>query len=366
MQRIGPLVGTGVDRNGPEGSRALDCIVFTTYAGRIVFGSIFCFHDHLCWPLFSRPASLPRWHGSESCIIRTSFELRCRGPETMSTLFPKLSLFSFIFFCFFYSPNCDITPRALSIPPTHPPTHVQGTFGPTYAAEYLGIPVSATVLSINTSDRMAAVWSTASAKLLRRSATSELRALSSLVPSHARLARTYGNESISTQGSLRIVHHKSGDGGGEPDEEDGPAALVLVGEMVEGGSLRDRIKECGAAAEAATGEETADVLEVDGEVGVEGKLSAKGGEGEEEARADSSGELPAAPLLQRRKVLADIAEGLACLHERGVSHGALSSENVLLDAEGRAKVRRRRTRGFIFTGPPFGLMAQLVGCIDCI
>ncbi|CAN0432778.1 unnamed protein product, partial [Ectocarpus sp. 8 AP-2014] len=38
------------------------------------------------------------------------------------------------------------------------------------------------------------------------------------------------------------------------------------------------------------------------------------------------------------KVLADIAEGLACLHERGVSHGALSSENVLLDAEGRAKV----------------------------
>ncbi|CAM9572369.1 unnamed protein product [Ectocarpus sp. 12 AP-2014] len=215
----------------------------------------------------------------------------------------------------------------------------QGTFGPTYAAEYLGIPVSATVLSINTSDRMAAVWSTASAKLLRRSVTSELRALSSLVPSHARLARTYGNESISTQGSLRIVHHKSGGGGGEQGEEDGPAALVLVGEMVEGGSLRDRIKACGAAA-AAAGEETADVLEADGEVGVgvEESVSAKGSEGEEEARAASSGEAPVAQLLRRRKVLADIAEGLACLHERGVSHGALSSENVLLDAEGRAKL----------------------------
>ncbi|CAM9485723.1 unnamed protein product [Ectocarpus sp. 6 AP-2014] len=214
----------------------------------------------------------------------------------------------------------------------------QGTFGPTYAAEYLGIPVSATVLSINTSDRMAAVWSTASAKLLRRSATSELRALSSLVPLHARLARTYGNESISTQGSLRIVHHKSGGGGGgEQGEEDGPAALVLVGEMVEGGSLRDRIKACVAAA-AAAGEERADVLEEDGEAGVEENLSAKGGEGEEEARAASSGEAPAAQLLRRRKVLADIAEGLACLHERGVSHGALSSENVLLDAEGRAKL----------------------------
>ncbi|CAN0079868.1 unnamed protein product, partial [Ectocarpus sp. 8 AP-2014] len=219
----------------------------------------------------------------------------------------------------------------------------QGTFGPTYAAEYLGIPVSAAVLSINTSDRMAAVWSTASAKLLRRSATSELRALSSLVPSHARLARTYGNESISTQGSLRIVHHKSGGGDGEQgeqgeeDAEDGPAALVLVGEMVEGGSLRDRIKACGAAA-AAAGEERADVLEEDGEAGVEENLPAKGGEGEEEARAASSGEAPAAQLLRRRKVLADIAEGLACLHERGVSHGALSSENVVLDVEGRAKL----------------------------
>ncbi|CAM9302839.1 unnamed protein product, partial [Ectocarpus fasciculatus] len=221
----------------------------------------------------------------------------------------------------------------------------EGTFGPTYAAEYLGIPVSATVLSINTSDRMAAVWSTASAKLLRRSATSELRALSSLVPSHARLARTYGNESISTQGSLRIVHHKSGGAGGaggEQGKEDGPAALVLVGEMVEGGSLRDRIKACGGAAAAAAataaGEETVDVLEVDGEAGVEDKLSAKRGEGEEEASAAGGGGAPAAQLLRRRKVLADIAEGLACLHERGVFHGALSSENVLLDAEGRAKL----------------------------
>ena len=43
-------------------------------------------------------------------------------------------------------------------------------------------------------------------------------------------------------------------------------------------------------------------------------------------------------LLQRRRVLADVAEGLAFLHERGVWHGALSAKNVLLDAEGRAKV----------------------------
>lgn len=43
---------------------------------------------------------------------------------------------------------------------------------------------------------------------------------------------------------------------------------------------------------------------------------------------------------RRRRVLADVAEGLACLHERGIFHGALSSENVLLDAEGRAKVRK--------------------------
>lgn len=179
------------------------------------------------------------------------------------------------------------------------------------------MPVSATVLSIKTSDPMAAVWSTASAKLLRRSATSELRLLASLVPPHRRLARTHGNEAVSPQVPLRVVHGgKSGSGGsgeGEGDgegKEDGPPALVLVGEMVEGGTLRARVKAVAAVVSGGS----------DGDIG-------EGG---------------AEQLLRRRKVLADIAEGLAYLHEHGVAHGGLTTENVLLDADGRAKVRRRR------------------------
>lgn len=204
-----------------------------------------------------------------------------------------------------------------SLPPSRPP---QGTFGTTYAAEYLGMPVSATVLSINTSDPMAAVWSAASAKLLRRSGTSELRVLASLVPPHRRLARTHGNESVSAQVPLRVVNSSSGSGGGEDrggDGKEGPAALVLVGEMVEGGSLRARVK---AAEESALSGKSAD------------EEAGEGGPAAPEAAA-------AQPLLWRRKVLADIAEGLAYLHDRGVAHGGLTTENVLLDAEGRAKVR---------------------------
>lgn len=184
------------------------------------------------------------------------------------------------------------------------------------------MPVSATVLSINTSDPMAAVWSAASAKLLRRTATSELRLLASLVPPHGRLARTHGNEAVVPQVPLRVVN-----GGGKVEggkgKDDGPAALVLVGELVEGGSLRGRVKAAAAAAAALS-------------VGSDDEEDA-GGEGAAEAA-------PAQPLLRRRKVLADIAEGLAYLHERGVAHGGLTTENVLLDVGGRAKVRRRRRR----------------------
>ena len=198
------------------------------------------------------------------------------------------------------------------------------------------MPVSATVLPINTSDPMAAVWSAASAKLLRRSATSELRLLASLVPPHRRLARTHGNEAVSPQVPLRVVNGDGasgsgeGGGGGEGQEkEDGPAALVLVGEMVEGGTLRARVKVAAAAAAAVSEGSGAEI-----------------GEGAEEGEeAASLAEQQPVRLLHRRRVLADIAEGLAYLHERGVAHGGLTAENVLLDAEGRAKVRRRRRGG---------------------
>ncbi|CAN0011266.1 unnamed protein product, partial [Scytosiphon promiscuus] len=205
----------------------------------------------------------------------------------------------------------------------------KGTFGTTYAAEYLAMPVSATVLPITTSDPMAVVWSTASARLLRRSATSELRSLASLVPPHPRLARTHGNESVSAQAPLRVVN-SGDDGGGGMQEGAGkeePVALVLVGEMVEGGSLRGRMRTAGAAASAR--EETS--AEAVPSVAAPAP-DASSGEGVPPPEA------PVPRLVRRRRVLADVAQGLAYLHERGVSHGALTSENVLLDAEGRAKL----------------------------
>lgn len=247
------------------------------------------------------------------------------------------------------------------------------------------MPVSATVLSIRTSDPKAAVWAAASARLLRRSATSELRALASLVPPHRRLVRTHGNESVSAQVPLHVVNksNRSSTNGERGEEgEEGPPALVLVSEMVEGGSLRDRIN---AAAAAAASKETVttagDLVLVMAEDGSTDDVNTETAAAASAAIASTTAEEPAngeealpppvegdgsktgvAPepaageeasarrqqlqqqgqlLLRRRKVLADIAEGLACLHNRGVAHGALTTDNVLLDAEGRAKVRAR-------------------------
>ncbi|CAM9717774.1 unnamed protein product, partial [Hapterophycus canaliculatus] len=223
----------------------------------------------------------------------------------------------------------------------------KGTFGTTYAAEYLGMPVSATILPITTSDPMAAVWSAASARLLRRSATSELRSLASLVPPHPRLARTYGNESVTTHAPLRVVNNgATAAAGQEGRKEEEPVALVLVGEMVDGGSLRGRIRADAAAAATAVAEKGpreggAAGDEAGGESAaakVLSSVSTSERDGSEEDGVPSP-EAPATPQsLRRRRVLADVAQGLAYLHERGVSHGALASENVLLDAEGRAKL----------------------------
>lgn len=251
------------------------------------------------------------------------------------------------------------TPTDTPPPPPFDPPHPQGTFGTTYAAEYLGMPVSATVLSISTSDPMAAVWSTASARLLRRSATSELRSLASHVPPHPRLARTHGNESVSAQAPLRVVN---GDGGKEE-----PVALVLVGEMVEGGSLRGRLKSAGGAAAAAAeeGEEEAAGGGVAGEkAGVEAAPSASTskGAGSSEEGAPTTPKASAPPqALRHRRVLADVAQGLAFLHERGVSHGALTADNVLLDAEGRAKVWAVRRRSRAFDAPSDRLLDGVIG-----
>lgn len=144
----------------------------------------------------------------------------------------------------------------------------------------------------------------------------ELRALASLLPAHPRLARTHGSEVMPPQGFHSLAGGgRGGDGAAGTGEGDdfsignGRVFLVLVGELVEGGCLRDRV-----AASASEGREGGGVC---------------GGERGEEGRG-----------LRRRQILADVAEGLAFLHERGLVHGALSSENVLLDTRGRAKVGR--------------------------
>lgn len=46
------------------------------------------------------------------------------------------------------------------------------------------------------------------------------------------------------------------------------------------------------------------------------------------------------PESQARRLIADVCVGMAFLHSRGTVHGDVKSANVLLDGEGRAKVKR--------------------------
>lgn len=154
---------------------------------------------------------------------------------------------------------------------------------------------------------------------LRATATEELRTLAARVPPHPRLARTHGTEMISASIPLNIVHaafdHKNeagrraqdGNGKSMDDSAGSSPALVVVGELVEGGSLRKRAAVA-EKPEAATGTVFGMMIGLLGQ------------------------------RLRPRQIFADVAAGLACLHGKGVAHGALSSENVLLDAAGRAKV----------------------------
>lgn len=290
-----------------------------------------------------------------------------------------------------------------------------------YAAEYLGMPVSATILTVeehspapHTSEAIPTPISTqppppsaASMRaLLRSTATAELRLLSSLAPSHPRLARTYASESVTPRVPVRVMNgynnNDSNEGGdisttgkridaktaeamattevGETATAmaaiiPGHVALILVGELVEGGTLRARVAAVrkgtflSGAARSGPGSEVGSDFSGDSQENgkkdenlewADDRHSEKTSVGlgwSENERSESSGEdedggggavwrwhpeenTGTRLRVKRRRVIADIAEGLAFLHERGVVHGALSSENVLLDAEGRAKVRK--------------------------
>ncbi|CAN0067932.1 unnamed protein product, partial [Sphacelaria rigidula] len=166
----------------------------------------------------------------------------------------------------------------------------QRVFGPIYAGEYLGKAVSVSVL-----DRPVGVSGGKSAAArLRATATEEIRALVGQLPRHPRLARTHGVEIVSTSVPANLRSAPLG-------ATAAPPLLVLVGELVESGSLRARVANAKAKA---------------GQAAVSGSVGS----------------------LRWRRILADVAEGLACLHGKGVEHGALSSENILVDAGGRAKV----------------------------
>lgn len=45
------------------------------------------------------------------------------------------------------------------------------------------------------------------------------------------------------------------------------------------------------------------------------------------------------PEAQARRLIADVCAGMSFLHSRNAVHGDIKSANVLLDGEGRAKVR---------------------------
>lgn len=46
------------------------------------------------------------------------------------------------------------------------------------------------------------------------------------------------------------------------------------------------------------------------------------------------------PEAQARSIISDVCAGMAYLHSKDTIHGDLKSANVLLDGEGRAKVRK--------------------------
>lgn len=50
------------------------------------------------------------------------------------------------------------------------------------------------------------------------------------------------------------------------------------------------------------------------------------------------------PEAQARRIIQDVYVGMAFLHGKNTIHGDLKSANVLLDAEGRAKVRQACVR----------------------
>lgn len=117
------------------------------------------------------------------------------------------------------------------------------------------MPVSATVLvdpdpTIAAAERPTTKPSGGGAVALRGTATAELRELAAVLPAHARLARTHGHEMVAPSVALRLVNGAVGESGGAGDEVP-LAALVLVGELVDGGSLRERVVSAAAAAAAA-------------------------------------------------------------------------------------------------------------------
>lgn len=46
------------------------------------------------------------------------------------------------------------------------------------------------------------------------------------------------------------------------------------------------------------------------------------------------------PEAQARRIIEDVCAGMAFLHSKDVIHGDLKSANVLLDGEGRVKLRQ--------------------------
>lgn len=170
------------------------------------------------------------------------------------------------------------------------------------------MPVSVSILdqSANPRDFTKASFNLSSkssdAKALRATAVSELRALSTLLSSsHARLTRTHGVEMVTSSAPLKMVNCLDGQAFSRTE----PPTMVLVSEFVEGGTLRNRVK--------------ADKLQQRRE-----QQQQRVGEGYRR--------------LDRRRLLADIATGLTFLHGRGVVHGALSTENILMGSDERPKV----------------------------
>lgn len=167
-------------------------------------------------------------------------------------------------------------------------------------------------------------------RAVRTTAVVELRDLASLLPaSHARLVRTHGVQMITATNPMRMLNgsEAAAAAAGDARRRAEPPALVLVSELVEGGTLRHRLAvekaEQQRRRRRRQQQHQHQSSAVEGASGESDEL-----EGTRRRR------------LERRRALADIAAGLSFLHGRGVAHGALSTENVVLGADGRAKVRK--------------------------